>query len=260
MQEAGIRRLRAALASQASPQSMASHVVPLIKVLGHDSLWRGACKPALLKVLEVCYKVSGLLACLCSALKSGSISDPAPVGWFALTIASNFEDARGDPDIATLVPLLEGQQGAAANAAKRLAVVLAGSSGSGSASGSSGSATAGTSGSAGVAGGSGDVGVAGGVEGDHGGLALEDLAQLAGGRHDNDHADYRSIKIMVTSEEVSDSPRLHAMHGAIIGMQMHSTDSSLHVPCVWNASGSHSHPAIPYTICKVGPMVLSGQY
>ena len=33
-------------------------------------------------------------------------------------------------------------------------------------------------------------------------VALEDLAAAAGGRHDNDHADYRDIKVMVTSEEV----------------------------------------------------------
>jgi hypothetical protein len=33
-------------------------------------------------------------------------------------------------------------------------------------------------------------------------VAVEDLWQTAGGRHDNDHQDFRDIRVMVTSEEV----------------------------------------------------------
>jgi len=33
-------------------------------------------------------------------------------------------------------------------------------------------------------------------------VAVEDLLQCAGGRHDNDHQDFRDIRVMVTSEEV----------------------------------------------------------
>lgn len=45
---------------------------------------------------------------------------------------------------------------------------------------------------------------------------MEDLFGAAGDRHDNDHQDFRDIRIMVTSDEVSAS-RLYARHAQHLG-------------------------------------------
>jgi hypothetical protein len=45
-------------------------------------------------------------------------------------------------------------------------------------------------------------------------IAVEDLQMQAGGRHDNDHANFRDIKIMVTSDEVRDDRTFDAVCAA----------------------------------------------
>jgi hypothetical protein len=124
-------------------------------------------------------------------LEAGLIdaSSTSALGCFLLNVAANVEGARTDPELLQMVePLGKLATSCAAGAAgaaavEQLRVLFAGVS----------SASEDT-----VEGGK-------GVQGRQGGggmVALEDLAAAAGGRHDNDHADYRDIKVMVTSEEV----------------------------------------------------------
>lgn len=121
------------------------------------------------------------MECLLNALlTSPDLNKPEAIGWLILSAASLFENARSDPSLSDFIPPLQARGGAAAAAAAQLRVVLAGTAGANNSPGDGQSAQAG------------DVGV----------MAIEDLAEQAGGRHDNDHADYRSITLLPTSEEV----------------------------------------------------------
>jgi hypothetical protein len=95
---------------------------------------------------------------------------------------------------------LEPRGGAAAKAAAQLKVLLAASQPAAASGSSSSSSDASTATPMQV-----DVNAAGAAEvgGAAAGLvAVEDLWQTAGGRHDNDHQDFRDIRVMVTSQEV----------------------------------------------------------
>lgn len=107
------------------------------------------------------------------ALQEGSLQDPAPLGWFLLTLASQVEDARQDPVVLAMADLLLRCEGGAKKAGHQLKVVLAGVEAA--ASGQTASVP--------------NI------------IALEDLHTGPGGRHDNDHYDYRSIKVIPTPEE-----------------------------------------------------------
>jgi hypothetical protein len=104
------------------------------------------------------------------------------VGWFVLQVASGVEGARSDPEVQQMLGPLEAEGGGAASAAQQLRVLL-------------GSAAAGAAG-----GGGGPT--AGAM------LAVADLQAAAGGRQDNDKADFRDIAIMPTADEVSGRGRL----------------------------------------------------
>lgn len=204
MQEHGLRRLKAALASSDDPAFVKGSIIPFLLVLGRDSLCSGACKLPLAQVLEACYRVPGLLGVLYVTLQAEGLLDAkegSAVGWLLLTLAQQLEDARTDTTIAQCIAPLKELGGAAATAAHKLEVVLAASAaGAGPAAGVE--STANGHAPSGPGQGQGPM-----IE------ALEDLQQQAGGRHSNDHADFRSIRIMVTSDEVSEKVgrRRHAM-------------------------------------------------
>jgi hypothetical protein len=177
-QEHGLRRLRAALSSSDSHAFMRDYVVPFLAVLGSDALARGTCKQPVAQLSEAVYQVPGLLGCLHAAVAARAVPDPAPVGLLLLRVAAAVEGARTDPAVRQLVEPLKAMGGGGAAAARQLEVVLAGAA-------------------AGEGGGGG-----GGAALDVSGLAVEDLQMHAGGRHDNDQADFRSIRVMPTSDEV----------------------------------------------------------
>jgi len=102
LQENGERQLREALVYASEDAGFVKdQLSPLLELLGSDSLSRGACKPLLLKLLLIVYRVPGLLTCFQQALQSSALpaAAAAPLGWFLLMIASEHPDARADPQV-----------------------------------------------------------------------------------------------------------------------------------------------------------------
>lgn len=133
-------------------------------------------------------QVPGLLQCLCKALEtSGStLGDVAPLGWLALNTALHVQGARQNEAIGRMAEALATHEGAAARAAAQIRVLLAPAQ-----STTASAQPMDVDGPADAA-----------AESDAAFVAVDDLWQTAGGRHDNDHNDYREIQIMVTSQEV----------------------------------------------------------
>lgn len=124
--------------------------------------------------------MSSVLGALGGAAGGGAPSvDATPVAWFLLSIAKESEEVRADPVVRQLADALLAR---GLPAAKQLDTVLRGA-----------------------------APAAGGPR-----LGVEDLRQAAGGRHDNDYSDYRSIDIMVTSEEVGPEGNPHCLDGVEI--------------------------------------------
>ncbi|MEW5300661.1 MAG: hypothetical protein WDW36_003575 [Sanguina aurantia] len=99
--------------------------------------------------------------------------DTSPIGWFLLCIVSSAEESRTDEAVLHLAAALKARGDSSSNS---LDVVLLGAS----------------------------VPAAPSEEPTSDGeemTSLEELRLQPGGRHDNDHADYRSIGIMITSDE-----------------------------------------------------------
>ncbi|KAG2495742.1 hypothetical protein HYH03_006339 [Edaphochlamys debaryana] len=179
--EAGAARLKSALMDAGSPGRIATHVVPLLRLLGSDQLSGSTCRAPLLQLLEALYRVPGLLGCVEAAVKASAVADPAPVGWWLLVLASQVEEVRRSADVLRLAELLQSHGGDATKVAQQLKVVLAGAAAAAEAAATAGGSTGSKTGA--------------------GGVALEDLLLGPGGRHDNDHVDYRSITVLPTSEE-----------------------------------------------------------
>lgn len=160
-------------------------LVALLRKLGSDTLCRGTCKQPLAQLLTSIYQVPGLLLSLHAALTSGQLQEPAAagtaVGWFVLQVASSIEGGRSDPDVQLMIDPLESLGGGGASAAQQLRVLL----------GSAATAAEDAAGAGGSTAGGSTM------------LAVADLQAMAGGRHDNDKADFRDISILPTAEEVS---------------------------------------------------------
>lgn len=115
--------------------------------------------------------LSGFLPTLLRTVRDETVGDLSPIIWFATKVAQRHIDARDDPRFRELCEALSDNPGARA-----LNTIM--------------SSTVATSAT--------DAPMAGEV------LALEDVREHAGGRHSNDHADYRRIAIMPSVEEVSE--------------------------------------------------------
>lgn len=113
--------------------------------------------------------------------------DPAPVGWFLLSIVTSVEGSRTSPAVLSLAAALKARGD---NSSKSLDIVLLGASLLSDTGGAGPPAVPAANGA--------------------GLVALEDLRLQPGGRHNNDHTDYRSISIMITSEEVGGWAQMHA--------------------------------------------------
>ncbi len=164
-----MRRVKEALTYSDDRGFVRDSVVPFLEALGSDALARGTCKESLGALLECMCRIPGFLGALKDTLLF--LPDPAPVAWFFLNVALTVEGARRDPHVRQAAEAMQGLTGAAAQAAKQLQNLLA----SGSSAAPSATAVS----------------------------PLEHLQSQAGGRHDNDHSDFRSIAIMPTSQEVS---------------------------------------------------------
>ncbi|KAG1675260.1 hypothetical protein FOA52_016291 [Chlamydomonas sp. UWO 241] len=139
-------------------------VVPLLAMCGSDELSAGSCRAPLVALLREIYRTPGLLAYMREAVEQGAVADASPIAWWLLQLAVESEDVRQGPAVHEMVEPLKLHGGAAAErAAKDLAVVLAG--------------------------------MADDAEERSAARTLKDLQSGPGGRHDNDHADFRSIEV-----------------------------------------------------------------
>lgn len=110
--------------------------------------------------------------------------DSTPIGWFLLAIVTSAEESRTDRAVLSLAAALKARGD---RSSKSLEVVLLGASVPGSGPAGPGAAVWNAL------------------------VGLQEVKLQPGGRHDNDHADYRSIAIMITSEEVRGrGPHRHA--------------------------------------------------
>jgi hypothetical protein len=168
-----------------------------------------------------CLQVPGLLQCLCSALETSAaaLGDVSPLGWLALNTALHVPGARQNESISRMADALATQGGATAKAAAQIRMLLAPAQGSSASSAQPMDTDGPAAAPAGEQ-----------AEGGPAVVAVEDLWQTAGGRHDNDHQDYRDIKIMVTSEEVRRRTTARHVHAAVC------VNSSAHQARLWPAA------------------------
>jgi hypothetical protein len=202
-QEFGAKRLRSALSCCADLTTIQTLLVPFLSLLGSDALMRGTCRQPLIDLLQSIYQVPGFMTSLQQTLADttkGSLSSEAgtAIGWLVLNVASQVEGTRADPIFLDFIEPLAEHGGGAAVAAAQLRVLLAAAiaTADGGVAGDeeAGTAAVRTQGAADAA--------------DRDLLGVEDLLlSAAGGRHDNDYADYRAVKFMVTSDEVCSSSR-----------------------------------------------------
>jgi hypothetical protein len=120
---------------------------------------------------------------------ASSLGDPTPLGWLVLNLALHVRGARDHADLTPIADALEPRGGAASKAAALVRVLRAPPQPACAGGGDAG---------AGDDQGADDMQVDEAV----GVVAVGDLWQTAGGRHDNDHQDFRDIEVMVTSQEV----------------------------------------------------------
>ncbi|GFR50032.1 hypothetical protein Agub_g12193 [Astrephomene gubernaculifera] len=199
--EHGAARLKSALTADGSPSYINSYVAPLLKKLGGDELSGGTVRAPLLQLLEQVYRVPGLLGCLQAAVASGQLAEAAPVGWFLLMLATELDEVRRSPEVRRLADLLAAQGGDGAKVAQRLHMVLAGAAEAAAGAGAAGVTGGRNNGATTRASARARDGSGSGRRQQGAGIALEDLLAGPGGRHDNDHVDYRSIQILTTSDE-----------------------------------------------------------
>ncbi|KAJ1459753.1 P-loop containing nucleoside triphosphate hydrolase protein [Pelagophyceae sp. CCMP2097] len=162
----GLRAMRDALAVEDSTAYVNDHVVPFFERLGAADMCRGTRGRALDQVVEAAYETPGFVEALVDAVvaRTESQGDSAAVCWFAIRLTTRSAPAREDPDVLRLAGALAA---AGAPRADTLTTILSG-------------ATV-------------EVARAAG---------LEDFRDVAGGRHDNDRADYRSLTIAPTADEL----------------------------------------------------------
>jgi hypothetical protein len=141
-----------------------------------------------------------MFSCLVNILEANSrgagipLGDVTPLGWLTLNTVMTVPGARNDLVMVQMMDALQSHGGGAASAAAQLKNLLAASQPSAAGSEAAGSGPEGSD-----------------MQVDQPNqqqlqrmVAVEDLMQCAGGRHDNDHQDFRDIRVMVTSQEVSD--------------------------------------------------------
>ncbi|KAG1673298.1 hypothetical protein FOA52_002578 [Chlamydomonas sp. UWO 241] len=166
--EFGMVRLKDALAFCGTPELVGARVVPLLAALGSDNLGKPTCRAPLVELLEEIYSVPGLLRCIQTAMDQGAISDTSPIGWWLIMLAAATV-VRQDRALLAMLRSLEKGGAASKRVAAELACVLAGEVYTEAARVKP--------------------------------LSLENVQSGPGGRHDNDHADFRSIEICPTSSE-----------------------------------------------------------
>jgi hypothetical protein len=169
--ELGARRLQEALTHDESPRHVNEVVVELLAWLGREEFELGPRKnivdKVLLKIYE-CLSVFGMLSAVLETVQADLLKRPAVIRWFMMRVGLASAAARNDdPIFRELAQALGDDNDNAARGDGALHVLL-------------------------------------GYDLDDNDAAAPSLADIQvapGGRHDNDHADFRSIEIVPTAEE-----------------------------------------------------------
>eukprot|EP00775_Hariotina_reticulata_P004273 gene4273-4526_t len=195
--EQGVKRIKAALSCSDDANFVRDLLLPFLSLLGRDELARGTCRLPMQQLLQTMYEVPGMFSCLVRILEADSngsgvaLGDVTPLGWLALNTVMQVPGARSDAVMLQMMTALQSHGGGAASAAAQLKNLLAASQPS-----AAGDDAAGANGVEAAA-----MQVDQQSEQPQRMVAVEDLLQCAGGRHDNDHQDFRDIRVMVTSQE-----------------------------------------------------------
>jgi len=171
--------IKLALASDSSSGFLNECTVPFLKLIGGDVYCSTLLKGSLAKLVQTLHDIPGFIEKLHDSLEEGICLDELPVGFFALLCCRDIHDARAkDSSCYKLARLLIDKESPVSRQLNNL------------------------------------IGFSQDIvkrEPDAEiGLGLEDVRAQAGGRHNNDHADFRRIQIMPTIEELmsSDHPYL----------------------------------------------------
>jgi hypothetical protein len=164
----GARCLRIALSHDDSPSYVQRSILPFLERLGGDDMCRGTCKSDLRKIVVIMFETPGFVSSLRKLARDRKDLDVSALSWFVLQLATLSAEARTDQTVRDLAAeLIERNAPRSTN----IATVL---------SGSNADADAAAEKCAG----------------------LQDVRDVPGGRHANDHTDFRSIQIAPTVDEV----------------------------------------------------------
>lgn len=166
--EALIKRL---LSMDSSVEYFKCSIVPFLRRLGRDDMCVGTLKADLHKIINIIMEIPGFRVALRNAASAlTTTKDVETISWFAYKVGILRADARVDPDIKAVVDELIERD---APLAATLNTIFGESM-----------QTAET------------------IATEPSDLSICDLTEMPGGRHDNDHRDFRSIGIAPTTEEI----------------------------------------------------------
>eukprot|EP00884_Botryococcus_braunii_P010997 jgi/Botrbrau1/1989/Bobra.0052s0031.1 len=174
--EHGIPRIKAMLSVGDTPEHVEDVICPFLHILSSDALARSMCISSVHMLLTAVYRTPGLVECLLKAVKSEYLPNSclATISWFLVRIAKS-ERARDNDYVIQMAQIFRDRKVPGARELGNL--ILASVEGAGME-----------------------------TDADHEGLpgmSLQELqAATPGGRHDNDHRQYRDIRIIPTVDEV----------------------------------------------------------
>ncbi len=166
--EHGAKRLREAVSCGVDLQFVSQTSIRLFELLGSSALQKPMYKSHVGQLLEVLYRTPGYIDTLakCTDDKSAPL-----ICWFIITIALEWNEARNDPKMAQFVDAK--WIGTCREASKLLTVLVLSQDDAASPPNFKGS------------------------------VSFKEMQLLPGGRHDNDHVDFRQIKIVPTPAEAA---------------------------------------------------------
>lgn len=175
--EKGLDGLQQAISLDQSPEFLNNSLTWLLNYLGKDELAIPTCKRFLLSILQKIILAPFLLSNILGALSKGEIDDPLAIGWLLLhTLSAGddvAEDLRGRETVKELSSRLRENE-KAKSVASRISTLMSGA-----------------------------------LSKVEEGLLLSDIKDVPGGRHDNDFLDYRSVRLVPTSEELLCAAEVH---------------------------------------------------
>lgn len=180
--ENGIRSLRTALASDSSERFLSNYVLPVIMRLGKDDTCLAMCKTSLGEILKAVYSIPAIVDLMLEVVVEAQCSEDQLIGisWFILRLVSCEHAARNSQGVKKLADAVI--QFGSTPARRQLLAVFSKPEGLESTTPEK------------------DCSLV--LETDK--VAINDLITSGpGGRHDNDHLNFRDVNILPTIDELS---------------------------------------------------------